>query len=167
MSLQRYINRVPVYVELDRPEERAFAIQALYRQTLNIMDVVETGGLINIQSDWNAEAGSAAEILHKPTGLSAFTNDCGFLVHNDITDLVDTEAFNTESLFQKNLSAIMSLAVDPNAGVTIVTTNPEWKLVYTDAEDRILLGKKQDNSWYFATDLDTILDTIISGYTTT
>ena len=72
-----------------------------------------------------------------------------------------------ESAFQKNLSAIMSLAVDPNAGVTTVTTNPEWKLVYTDAEDRILLGKRQDNTWYFATDLDTILDTIIDGYTTT
>lgn len=35
----------------------------------------------------------------------------------------------------RNLAAIMSLATDPNAGVTISTTNPEWKLVYTDAEE--------------------------------
>lgn len=80
--------------------------------------------------------------------------------------LADKEYVDEESAFQKNISAIMSLAVDPNAGVTTVTTNPEWKLVYTDSEDRILLGKRQDNTWYFAADLDTILDTVISGYTT-
>ena len=74
-------------------------------------------------------------------------------------------AVNTEAEFQKNLAAILALAVDPNAGVTIVTTNPEWKLVLTDNENRILLGKRQDNTWYFATDLDTILDTIINSYT--
>ena len=56
------------------------------------------------------------------------------------------EDFNTESAFQKNLAAIMSLAANPNAGVTTKTTDPEWKLVYTDNDDRILLGKRQDNT---------------------
>ena len=85
--------------------------------------------------------------------------------NNPLTDkqYVDN-AVAVESDFQTNLAAIMSLAVDPNAGVTIVTTNPEWKLVYTDANANILLGKRQDNTWYFAADLDTILDTIINGY---
>lgn len=89
-----------------------------------------------------------------------------FGARNEANQYTD-EVVEAESGFQKNLAAIMSLAVDPNAGVTTVTTNPEWKLVYTDAQDRILLGKRQDNTWYFATDLDTILDTIIDGYTTT
>ena len=75
-----------------------------------------------------------------------------------------TDADQTNAYFQQNLAVITALSADPNAGVTIVTTNPEWKLVYTDANDAILLGKRQDNSWYFATDLDTILDTIINGY---
>ena len=58
----------------------------------------------------------------------------------------------------------MAFAVDPNAGTITVTTNPEWKLVLTDNDDRILIGKRQDNSWYIATDLNTIIDVIISGY---
>lgn len=79
---------------------------------------------------------------------------------------VTSDFVTNEPLRTNNLAAIMALAADPNAGVTTVTTNPEWKLVYTDANDAILLGKRQDNTWYFATDLDTILDTIIDGYGT-
>lgn len=44
MTLEDYITRVPVYVELDRPEELAFAIQAICRQILNIKDVIRAGG---------------------------------------------------------------------------------------------------------------------------
>jgi len=44
MILEDYITRVPVYVELDRPEELAFAIQAICRQILNIKDVIRAGG---------------------------------------------------------------------------------------------------------------------------
>ena len=80
---------------------------------------------------------------------------------------VTAEFVADEPIRTNNYAAIVALASDPNAGVTVVTTNPEWKLVYTDANDAILLGKRQDNSWYFATDLDTILDVIIDGYTTT
>jgi hypothetical protein len=69
-----------------------------------------------------------------------------------------------ESAFQKNFATIVALSSDPNAGVTTVTTNPEWKVVYTDANDRILMGKRQDNTWYYATDLNDILDAIIDGY---
>ena len=75
-------------------------------------------------------------------------------------------AVAAEALRTNNYAAIVALASDPNAAVTTVTTNPEWKLVYTDAEDRILLGKRQDNTWYFAADLDDILDAIIDGYGT-
>ena len=71
-----------------------------------------------------------------------------------------------EALRTNNYAAIVALASDPNAGTTTVTTNPEWKLVYTDADDRILLGKRQDNTWYFAADLDDILDAGIDGYGT-
>ena len=43
-SIEDIIKRVPVYTELDRPEERIYAIQALYKQLLNVMDVVKSGG---------------------------------------------------------------------------------------------------------------------------
>ena len=43
-SIEDIIKKVPVYVELDRPEERIYAIQALYKQLLNVMEVVKQGG---------------------------------------------------------------------------------------------------------------------------
>lgn len=173
-DLSRYINKVPVKVELDTSMEKILAIQLLYRQTLDIMDTIEGGSVINVQSDWNAEPGSQAEILNKPTNVSAFTNDAGYLVAADISDKADKattlEGYGILDALTSSdaatLSAIMGLAADPNAGVTTVTTNPEWELVYTDADDRILLGKRQDGSWYKAADLDDILSAIIDGYGT-
>ena len=43
-SIEDIIKKVPVYAELDRPEERIYAIQALYKQLLNVMEVVKQGG---------------------------------------------------------------------------------------------------------------------------
>ena len=311
-DLSRYINKVRVKVELDTSLEKILAIQLLYKQTIDIMDTIEGGSVINVKSDWNAEAGSESEILNKPnlktvatsgsytdlldkphipndqvqvdwnqtdssavdfiknkpTTLKTFkdswtTDDtllalCQEIVadtdvrvgdiytgqvtcsglptgidngeievqvkeglnndkllfititstnlspyhwersfyNDEFNDWVsfdlagsaaavlgtnqDTKTDNTvfgakafatdavaaEALRTNNYAAIVALAADPNAGVTTVTTNPEWKLVYTDADDRILLGKRQDNTWYFATDLDDILDVIIDGYGT-
>lgn len=68
-----------------------------------------------------------------------------------------------ESDFQKNFSAIMSLSMDASSGVTIDTINPDYKIAWVDSQSNVLIGKKQDNSWYYADDLDTILDTIISN----
>lgn len=75
-----------------------------------------------------------------------------------------TDAVAAEALRTNNYAAIVALASDTNAATTTVTTNPEWKLVYLDAEDRILIGKRQDNTWYIAADLDDILDVVIDGY---
>ena len=75
-----------------------------------------------------------------------------------------TDADKESAYFEQNFAVIAALSEDPNAATTTVTTNPEWKIVYTDNEDRILVGKRQDNTWYFAADLDIIIDTIIGGY---
>lgn len=75
-----------------------------------------------------------------------------------------TDADKESAYFEQNFAVIVALSEDSNAGATTVTTNPEWKIVYTDNEDRILAGKRQDNTWYFAADLDIIIDTIIGGY---
>ncbi len=177
-DLSRYINKVPVKVELDTSMEKILAIQLLYKQVINVMDTIEGGSVINVQSDWNAEAGSEAEILNKPNLATVATSgDYGDLsntptipvkvsdLEND-ADYIDEDALVEEVLRTNNYAVITALASDPNAGVTTVTTNPEWKIVYTDADDRILIGKRQDNTWYFAADLDDILDAIIDGYGT-
>lgn len=75
-----------------------------------------------------------------------------------------TDADKESAYFEQNFAVIAALSENPNAGTTTVTTNPEWKIVYTDYEDKILAGKRQDNTWYFAVDLDIIIDTIIGGY---
>lgn len=101
---------------------------------------------------WNdkAEVGTSADpkTANTVNGVKAFA-----------TDAVQTNAY-----FQQNLAAIMALSANSNAGTTTATTNPEWKVVYTDYEDKILLGKRQDNTWYFAADLDDVLDALIEGY---
>lgn len=338
-DLSRYINKVPVKVELDTSMEKILAIQLLYKQVIDVMDTIEGGSVINVKSDWNAEAGSESEILNKPnlktvatsgsyndlsdkphipndqvqadwnqtnssavdfiknkpTTLKTFkdswtTDDtllalCQEIVadtdvrvgdiytgqvtcsglptgmnngeievqvkeglnddkllfititstnlspyhwersfyNDEFNDWVSfdligaaaavlgtdqdtkddntvfgakafsnynkslvigtnqdqktddtifgakafaTDAVASEALRTNNYAAIVALASDSNAATTTTTTNPEWKLVYTDADDRILIGKRQDNTWYFAADLDDILDAIIDGYGT-
>ena len=209
-DLSRYINKVPVKVELDTSMEKILAIQLLYKQVIDVMDTIEGGSVINVKSDWNAEAGSESEILNKPdlktvatsgsyndlsnkpvipTTLAGLDDDA---THRVVTDTEkdawngkadvgtaqDTKDANTVygakafaknavdegAYFQENFSVIASLAIDPDAATVSVITNPEWKIVYTDAEDRIFCGKRQDDSWYFAADLDDIIDAIIDGY---
>ena len=65
-DLSRYINKVPVKVELDTSMEKILAIQLLYKQVIDVMDTIEGGSVINVKSDWNAGAGSESEILNKP-----------------------------------------------------------------------------------------------------
>lgn len=111
-------------------------------------------------SDFDASgAASAAKSEVIGTSQDAKTADTIFGAKAFATDAVAAEALRTN-----NFAAIVALASDPNAGVTTGTTNPEWKLVYTDAEDKILIGKRQNNTWYIAADLDDILDAIIDSY---
>lgn len=84
INLKRYIKKVPIYqAELDTALDKALAIKLLFEQVINIMDVIQYGGLVNVKSDWDAEEGSDAEILHKPTRLSYFTDDVGFVKVED------------------------------------------------------------------------------------
>ena len=49
---------------------------------------IEAGAQKNVKPDWSAEAGTAAEILNKPTALSAFTNDENF-IDNTVSNLAN------------------------------------------------------------------------------
>lgn len=70
---------------------------------------------------------------------------------------------DSDSNSQNNLSAIMALAMNPSSGITIDTSNSDYKIAWVDSQSNVLIGKKQDNSWYYAGSLDDILDTIISN----
>ena len=45
----------------------------------NKLSGIEAGAQVNVKPNWNAASGSSAEILNKPTKLSKFTNDSGFI----------------------------------------------------------------------------------------
>ena len=118
-----------------------------------------------------------------PTNVSAFNNDAGYLTqHQDISgkadigtaqdaktvnslygakayskDLVDTSEYKL-----RNLSAILAFAT--GTGTVTLSTNPEWKLVLLDYANKILLGKRRDDTWYFPEDLDDLLDQVIADY---
>lgn len=51
----------------------------------NKLDGISAGAEVNVQSDWNATSGDAA-ILNKPTKVSQFTNDAGFITTSDIPE---------------------------------------------------------------------------------
>ena len=111
-DLSRYINKVPVKVELDTSMEKILAIQLLYKQVIDVMDTIEGGSVINVKSDWNAGAGSESEILNKPilktvatsgdyndlsnkptiptvpTNVSSFTNDAGYVASTSVANIV-------------------------------------------------------------------------------
>ena len=66
----------------------------------------------------------------------------------------DRDALNTAAMFMlANFS-----------GLPIKINNVEYKYVLTDIEDRVLFGKKQDDSWYFGDDTDDLMDAIIDQY---
>ena len=64
------------------------------------------------------------------------------------------------------LAVILSLSSLTATGTITSVTNPEWKYVITDNEDRILFGIKQNNEWCIFEGLDNILDCVISSYAT-
>lgn len=49
-------------------------------------------------------------------------------------------------------------------GLPIKINNVEYKYALTDSEDNVLLGKKQDDSWYFGDDTDDLMDDILDQY---
>ena len=50
------------------------------------------------------------------------------------------------------------------AGMPLKLNNAEWKYVYTDSEDHVLFGKKQDNTWSWGDDTDDLLDDVLDLY---
>ena len=74
------------------------------------LEGIEAGAQVNVKPDWDAVAGSAAEILNKPTiptvptKVSSFTNDAGYLTqHQSLANYytkseIDTKIGNIETL---------------------------------------------------------------------
>lgn len=67
-----------------------------------------------------------------------------------------------QTAVNRNIATIMALsALPPLLEEITVSSNPEYKLVYTDSQQGILLAKRQDNSWYYPNNLDAVIDSLI------
>lgn len=97
-------------------------------------------------------------------GKDAFTSTQWAAINSGITaakvQKLDSSLSGPEI---SNLAAIIALV--PYCGTITMASNAEWKLVLTNANNSILLGKRADNSWYYPVDLDELLDLVMDDYT--
>lgn len=64
----------------------------------NKLSGIAAGAEVNVNADWNAISGDA-QILNKPTNVSAFTNDAGYLTeHQDLSDYVQKTDYATNNV---------------------------------------------------------------------
>lgn len=85
----------------DLNNDSNFAVDANYVHTDNNytseeklkLSGIAAGAEVNVNADWNAVSGDA-QILNKPTNVSSFTNDAGYLVAADIEGKQDTLTFD-------------------------------------------------------------------------
>lgn len=90
------------------------------------------------------------------SGLSYFWNKLKvILAAKDTTAATNRkDALNTAAMFMlANFS-----------GLPTKLNNAEWKYVLTDLQDRILFGKKQDDTWNFGDDTDDLMDAVLDIY---
>lgn len=68
----------------------------------------------------------------------------------------------TKTQDSMNLTAMLMLA--SVSGLPIKVNTSEWKYVLTDNSDNVLLGKRQNNTWYFSDDTDDLMDDILDAF---
>ena len=73
---------------------------------------------------------------------------------------------DVQMLLERTPDIALILAMARENSVITADTNPEWKYALVDSQNKILMGKKTDDSWYYGSDLETILDWVISTYAT-
>lgn len=84
-------------------------------------------------------------------------------INKEGTDIYikDSEARDT---YNNALNQAVMLMLAQFSGLPLKLNNPEWKYVYTDFEDKVLFGKKQDNTWLFGDNTDDLLDEVLDQY---
>lgn len=73
----------------------------------------------------------------------------------------DTEARDT---YNNALNQAVMLMLAQFSGLPLKLNTQEWKYVYTDFGDKVLFGKKQDNTWLFGDNTDDLLDEVLDQY---
>jgi hypothetical protein len=71
---------------------------------------------------------------------------------------------NLATDYQNSLNTAAMFMLANFAGLPTTLNSPEYKYVMTDASSAVLLGKRQDDTWFFGDDTDTLMDAILDTY---
>lgn len=170
----------------DLTNDSNYAADASYVHTDNNYTTAEkeklsgiaAGAEVNVNADWNAASGKAA-ILNKPTNVSAFTNDAGYLTsHQDISgkaNAADLATVATSGSYSdlSNTPAIPTKISDlqDDSGHYTKPANgiPASDLAAGVIPDVSIYATKEyvDNATQEMTiaDSDTMFDEVFAGYT--
>ena len=90
-----------------------------------------------VNSDWNASSGKA-QILNKPTNVSAFNNDAGYLVESDLDEILDIDDDNSLISRVTSVETALGESGSSNAGKAIVAGGtalgtPTYRVIDTTA----------------------------------
>ena len=114
----------------------------------NKLDGIDVGAEVNVNADWNASSGDA-QILNKPTAVSAFTNDSGYQTAAQVESAINTKIASAY-IYKGSVATYNDLPVSGNTAgdvydVQSTGVNYAWTGTAWDA-----LGSYVDTSLYWA-----------------
>lgn len=92
------------------------------------------------------------------------------MASNDKNKLITLGTLGDFKNLQEMTAVKLSITSLINLGASLAVTqsdNKEWKIVYTDAEDKVLFGITQDNNFKLYADIGDIIYLIMSQRQTT
>ena len=99
---------------------------------------IAAGAEVNVNADWTASSGDA-EILNKPTNVSAFTNDAGYITSADGGNAQTLDNLDSTQFLRSDVADSISGALNINGGTgngsndatlfVTATNNNDWGLI--------------------------------------
>ena len=84
---------------------------------------------------------------------------------NDLLDDILDQYAQDDTLFSNMYRLAVALSLARQSATITTISNVEWKWVVLDSQDKILMGIKQDNTWYLGATINQILDATLATYT--
>ena len=81
-----------------------------------------------------------------------------------LDDIIDMYA-QDDTVFSNMYRLSVALSLIRMSGTLSEIQNPEWKWVVVDSQDKVLMGIKQDNTWYLGATINQLLDAALATYT--
>ena len=120
------------------------------------------------QDDFTPEEWAAIQSRINAALVDKLNNLARVAETGNYSDLSNKPTINTLGGYSQDetgkLIMIMGVARMSGAASISVSANPEWLIVMTDGDNKILLGIKSDYTWEMFEDFDTIIDCVIDSY---